>query len=76
MVKRTYFKESLFIRRRVFNSMVYGSANPCFALSDKKIKLHILSDPKNKIGISEYFIPTDRGNQGFTYNVRDRSRAP
>ena len=34
----------------------------CFALSDKKIKLHILSDPKNKIGISEYFIPADRGN--------------
>ena len=35
--------------------MVYGSADPCFALSDKKIKLHILSDPKNKIGISEIF---------------------
>ena len=49
-------------RRQVFNSMVYGSANPCFALSDKKIKLHILSDPKNKIRISEYFIPADRGN--------------
>ena len=28
----------------------------------KKIKLHILSDPKNKIGISEYFIPADRAN--------------
>ena len=43
------------IRRRVFNSMVYGSADPCFALSDKKIKLQILSDPKNKIGISIIF---------------------
>ena len=43
------------IRRKVFNSMVYGSANPCFALSDKKIKLHILPEPKNKIGISEIF---------------------
>ena len=43
------------ITRRVFNSMVYGSADPCFALSDKKIKLHILSNPKNKIGISEIF---------------------
>ena len=43
------------IRRRVFNSMVYGSADPCFALSDRKIKLQILSDPKNKIGISIIF---------------------
>ena len=50
------------LRRQVFNSMVYGSADPCFALSDKKIKLHILSDPKNKISISEYFIPADRDN--------------
>ena len=50
------------LRWQVFNSMLYGSANPCFALSDKKIKLHILSDPKNKIGISEYFNPADRGN--------------
>ena len=45
----------VFLRRQVFNSMVYGSADPCFALSDKKIKLHILSDPKNKIGVSEIF---------------------
>ena len=43
------------IRRQVFNSMVYGSADPCFALSDRKIKLQILSDPKNKIGISIIF---------------------
>ena len=43
------------LKRGVFNSMVYGSADPCFALSDKKIKLHILSDPKNKIGISKIF---------------------
>ena len=42
-------------RRPFFNSILYGSADPCFALSDKKIKLHILSDPKNKIGISEIF---------------------
>ena len=43
------------LRRRVFNSMVYRSADHCFALSDKKIKLNILSDPKNKINISEIF---------------------